>query len=258
MALLKGAPNPRKMGTENVDLAGAGERLRAVAAALAVVFAAFLAAGALVPPVTGALVAAGLVAPDSPLWSVARTITQFVGFALAVAAFLALTGDRDLVGVRRPTRRQALLAAGGVAALLVLQVGFLAALGALGLHTGENQAVTAGHSAPVYFLYMVPVSILFVGPAEELLFRGAVQGSLRRAYGPAGAIALASVLFGLMHVSGVNGTMVERILYAAVAAALGVVLGALYERTRNLLVPALAHGTYNATLFLIQYLSAGA
>lgn len=258
MALLTGASNPREMGTENVDLSGAGDRFRALAVALAVIFAAFLAASALVAPVTGALVAAGLVAPESVLWSVARTITQFVAFALAVGAFLALARDRDLIAVGRPTARQALLVAGGVVALLVLQVGFVQLLSALGLGAGQNQVIATGAGAPVFYLYMIPVSILFVGPAEELLFRGAVQGSLRRAYGPAAAVLVASALFGLMHVSGVNGTMLQRFLYAAVAAALGCVLGALYERTANLLVPALTHGLYNAALFLSQYLLATA
>jgi membrane protease YdiL (CAAX protease family) len=37
---------------------------------------------------------------------------------------------------------------------------------------------------------------------------------------------------------------------------LGIVLGALYERTKNLFVPMLAHGIYNAVLFYIQWLSA--
>lgn len=244
------------MSSENADLSGAGERLRAVAVALAVIFAAVLAASALVSPVMGALVAGGVVAPESPLWSVARTITQFVAFALAVGAFLALTGDRELIAVGRPTKRQALLIAGGVVVLLALQLGFVAALEALGLGTGENQVITAGRGAPVFYLYMIPVSILFVGPAEELLFRGAAQGWLRRSYGPAAAVLVASALFGLLHVSGVNGTPLQRVLYAGVAAALGCVLGALYERTGNLLVPALTHGTYNAALFAGQYLLA--
>jgi len=37
---------------------------------------------------------------------------------------------------------------------------------------------------------------------------------------------------------------------------LGVVLGYLYERTQNVVVPALVHGVHNAVIFGLQYLSA--
>lgn len=246
------------MSTGDVDLSGAGERLRALAVALTVIFAAFLAASAVVAPVTGALVAAGVVTPQGVLWSVTRTVAQFVAFMLAVGGFLALARDWELVSVGQPTARQTLLVGGGVVALVVLQVGFVQVLAALGLSAGQNQVIATGAGAPVFYLYMIPVSILLVGPAEELLFRGAVQGSLRRAYGPAAAVVVASVLFGLVHVAGVNGTLLQRFLYAGVAAALGCVLGGLYEYTGNLTVPALTHGLYNATLFLGQYLLATA
>jgi membrane protease YdiL (CAAX protease family) len=35
-----------------------------------------------------------------------------------------------------------------------------------------------------------------------------------------------------------------------------VVLGGLYEHTKNLVVPIVAHGLYNATLFAIQWVNA--
>lgn len=242
------------MSTQSDGFSGLSERLRALTVALSIIFAAFLTAGALVAPVTEILVAAGLLTPEGVIWSVARTITQSVAFVFAVGVFLVLARNRDLIVVGRPTKGQALLVAGGVIVLLILQIGFIQLLGAFGLGIGENQVITTGENTPIFYLYMVVVSILFVGPAEELLFRGAVQGSIRRSYGPVAAVLIASVLFGLMHISGVNGTMLQRVLYAGVAAALGCVLGALYEQTGNLLVPALAHGLYNAVLFLGQYL----
>ena len=44
--------------------------------------------------------------------------------------------------------------------------------------------------------------------------------------------------------------------YLGVVFALALVLGATYELTDNLVVPALIHGAYNAVQFGIQYLAA--
>lgn len=219
---------------------------------LLVVFAAFVAAGAFVPPLAGVLVDAGVVAAGGTGYDLVRTVLQFSAFVLAVLAYLAAGDDWELVGYRLPTRREWLFVAGGVVVLLVGQLGFLVALDALGIGAGENRAI-AGDYEPVYYLAMVPLSLLVVGPAEELLFRGAVQGLLRRAWGAWPAIAIATAVFGLVHFTGVSGTGLERLAYVVIAALLGGVLGYLYERTRNVVVPALVHGAYNAVLFGVQY-----
>ena len=127
---------------------------------------------------------------------------------------------------------------------------------AAGVSFGENQVITQGKEAPVYFLYMIPVSLLLVGPIEELLFRGVAQGVLRKGFGVRAGIVLSSALFGLVHWVAVSGGPAEKLAYVTIAAVLGIVLGVLYERTETLVAPALAHGVYNSTLFLIQYVSA--
>ena len=99
-----------------------------------------------------------------------------------------------------------------------------------------------------YYGAMIVVSILLVGPAEELLLRGVVQGGLRRSFDAAPAILIAAVMFGALHGS-VEGTVPEQVAYMGVTIVLGAVLGVLYERTENVLVPGLAHGLYNAIIF---------
>ena len=42
-------------------------------------------------------------------------------------------------------------------------------------------------------------------------------------------------------------------VYIAVTFVLGCILGYVYERTANLVVPALVHGAYNAILFSMLY-----
>jgi membrane protease YdiL (CAAX protease family) len=228
------------------------ELLLRVIQSLFVVLGAVVGASFVVAPAATLAEALGVPA-ESPAFSVVRTVANFVGFGLACAVFLAATDSADSVGARLPSGREALLIAGGVTTLLAAQFALLLGLAEIGIETGQNRAITADGRAPIYFLYMVPVSILVVGPAEELLFRGVVQGRVSQIAGPATGIGFASVLFGVIHYASVTGGLGGRVAYVAIAGLLGVLLGLLYERTGNVVVPALTHGLYNAVLFGIQY-----
>jgi hypothetical protein len=231
-------------------------RVASLGQAVLAVFAAFLVAGAVVAPTSTLLVDIGLLAEGSLALNVVQTVLQFVGFVVAIVGFLAITDTWSVLYVRRPSGRVALLAAAAVVVLLVAQFGAGFLFQALGLSFGENRVITQGLETPVYFLYMIPVSLLLVGPIEELLFRGVVQGLLRRPFGVRAAVVLASALFGLIHWVAVSGGPAEKFAYVAIAATLGIVLGVLYERTETILAPAVAHGVYNSILFAIQYASA--
>jgi membrane protease YdiL (CAAX protease family) len=89
-----------------------------------------------------------------------------------------------------------------------------------------------------------------------VLFRGVVQGGLRRAFTAVPSILVAGGLFGVIHLVGVQGTGAEQWAYVAIAAGLGCILGYLYERTENLVVPGLAHGAYNATIYALLLVDA--
>lgn len=84
---------------------------------------------------------------------------------------------------------------------------------------------------------VVVVSAL-AGMGEELLFRGVIQAGLSSSFGVWPGLLVASVLFGLMHA-------LSR-AYFVLATLMGVYLGALYQATDNLLVPAIVHGLYDA------------
>jgi membrane protease YdiL (CAAX protease family) len=203
----------------------------------------------------GSLAAALGVAEGTTPFKLLRTAFQFAGFAAPVGLFVVAAGDRSLLPARRPTRREAGFVVGGVVALYGLQYGLLAALGVFGIEPVQNQAIDPESHQPAYFLWMMLVSVLVVGPAEELLFRGAIQGLLTRAWGAWPAILGASALFGLLHYSVGSGPVTGALAYVAIAFLLGMVLGGLYERTGNLVVPSLAHGLFNAVAFGLQYLS---
>lgn len=78
---------------------------------------------------------------------------------------------------------------------------------------------------------------LTAGVAEEVLFRGVVQGGLTGLMGWLPALLVASLLFGVVH--WLTG------LYALLAGMVGLYLGGLYLLTGNLLVPIIVHALYD-------------
>ncbi|WP_049935086.1 CPBP family intramembrane glutamic endopeptidase [Haloplanus natans] len=233
-----------------------GVRARDLFKGVLLIVGAFLCATAIVGLGANALVAAGVVDRGTLEFRVIASVLQFVGFGVGVGGYLAITRDWDLLQLRVPTLRTVGLIALGVVALVLAQLAIARLLTVLGISVAQNQVVVTGQQDPRYFLYMIPVAILLVGPFEELVFRGGVQGILRRTWGPGVAIVVASVLFGLVHWIALTGAGGSRVPYVTVAATLGLVLGYLYERSRNLVVPAVVHGLYNTVLFGAQYLSA--
>ena len=159
----------------------------------------------------------------------------------------------DFVPFAFPSRRENLVTVGGTIALLGLLFVASGVISSLGLESARNQIVEIGRQNPTVFLLLVPLSFLLVGPGEELMFRGLVQGTLRESFRPARAIVLASALFASIHLFSLTGD--GKLVYIGIAFVLALVLGATYEYTGNLTVPALIHGAYNAIQFGAAYVT---
>ncbi|MDS0293709.1 CPBP family intramembrane glutamic endopeptidase [Halogeometricum luteum] len=181
------------------------------------------------------------------------TLAGQLGFAAVAVGYLRrwLSG----VPVRRLTRSDARVVGVSTVAVLLVAFGFTALSAVLPIEPTTSVVGDVAASEPWVLLAFAALSILVVAPAEELLFRGAVQGRLRRAFGPAAAVVGAGALFAVLHVLNFG------VLNAGAAVALGVIflvgalLGWAYERTGNLLVPVAVHGVYNAVLFGASYLT---
>jgi len=65
--------------------------------------------------------------------------------------------------------------------------------------TGTNQAAAVAMENPEIILLLVPASILLIGPGEEALFRGVVQGRLREVFDPVPGILIPSAIFAGLH-----------------------------------------------------------
>jgi membrane protease YdiL (CAAX protease family) len=159
----------------------------------------------------------------------------------------------EFIPVNLPDKRDSAVIIGGSIALLGLLFVASSVISALGLSSAQNQIVEVGQENPGVFLLLIPLQFLLVGPGEELLFRGLVQGTLRETLHPARAIVLASALFASIHLFSLTGD--GKLVYIGTAFVLALVLGIAYEYTGNLTVPAFMHATYNAVQFASAYLT---
>lgn len=174
---------------------------------------------------------------------------------LSVGYLWVRNRDFDWIGISIPDFKQLLWIAGGwaVAFASVFVLGTIIIL--WGLDPGQNRLVRSIADTPETLLLMIPVTIVLIGPGEELLFRGIIQGSLRERFGPVVAIGLASAIFAVAHFSSLTGSFEARIVTISLLLVPALVFAIAYERTGNIVVPALIHGLYNATLFSLQYIA---
>ncbi|MEA5388608.1 CPBP family intramembrane glutamic endopeptidase [Haloarculaceae archaeon H-GB11] len=236
------------MASDYVRVADTETRLVSVVHAVAVVVAAFLMGGLVLAFVADAALGAAGIGRDSTVYYVTLFAAQFTGFGVVVVGYLALRDQWDLFEVSVPSLKDLAWVVAGFLGILGTAAGIGWVVSQLGTQTAQNEVVEIGQTNPDLYLYMIPIALLFVGPAEELVFRGVVQGLLRRAYGVVPAVLATSVFFGVAHIFALTGS--GKVTYMAIAAAMGLILGALYERTENIVVPALVHGGWNAFLFL--------
>jgi membrane protease YdiL (CAAX protease family) len=156
------------------------------------------------------------------------------------------------VPIALPTRSDLGYTVGGVIAALVVATAVTSALDQIGL-LPESVFEDLAVADPMVLIALAVLSVVVIAPVEEYLFRGVIQGRLRRSFGAIGAIFGASLLFGALHVPNYGGTALAIVSGALLIATVGVVFGILYERTANLVVPVTAHAVYNVVLFVGTY-----
>ncbi|KAB1198071.1 MULTISPECIES: CPBP family intramembrane glutamic endopeptidase [Haloferax] len=232
--------------------ASPGDHLQAYGGIIIVV-ALSLIIGALFGSIAGGI-ASGFVPATDPLVDAIASAAQFVGFGVVGLGYLASRDDWDIVRLETPSKRDIVWIAGGLGALLVVYLGATALMNVLGIQSGESVLAQQGQENPVYFLYLTVVTILLVGPTEELVFRGIAYGELRRLWGPAPAVVLSSAVFASIHLWSFSGE--GMFISLAMVFVLGSVLAVIYEKSGNLVVAAVAHGLFNAVQFLASYAQA--
>jgi hypothetical protein len=237
-----------------------GERgLRALGASLGLAVAGFAVGIVILVVLLRGLASVGVSAQESLPLQYGLTIVSLQGVGLMVTslAYLHYRDRLDIIRVRLPTLRDAGYAVLGVVGLLAAIAVIQVIVTQLGLSTPSVALVEDGLANPTLMLYLIPFMYLLVGPGEELMFRGAIQGMLGEGFPRWVAVVLASAVFAAVHVTNVVGSPVVQVLtYLAIIFVLSLILGAIYERTSNLVVPAFVHGTYNSLVVLSIYASA--
>lgn len=90
--------------------------------------------------------------------------------------------------------------------------------------------VSGGGSEPLPFAWLLAITAPIPAMREELFYRGILQRFLVERLGVGTGIAIASVLFALQHV----GHYPMQPYYLFWLSSVGVVLGVIYQRTRNI------------------------
>ncbi|WP_251329270.1 CPBP family intramembrane glutamic endopeptidase [Haloplanus pelagicus] len=204
------------------------------------------------------LLLVGLGVEPSPLVLLVASLVSIQGIAfggVAVGYLLVRGWSLPDLGVRIPSVRDLLFVVGGYVTALLAAIAGAVVISATSAPAGENQVTEFASADPSVLLWLIPASFLLIGPGEELLFRGIVQGRLRETFEPVPGVALASAIFAAVHFVALTGGAGGRLVTVTVLFFPALVFGAVYELTDNLVVPALVHGAYNATLFSLAYLA---
>lgn len=185
------------------------------------------------------------------------TVMFSIGLGVVAVGYLVVT-DRgwSFLDIAWPTRRGWLYVIGGTITMFVLLagLGFLTEL--LGLPSAEHGLVEQARDAPLLLLAFVPLSWLAIGPGEELLSRNIIQKHLYDGFSRSASVVVGTVIFTAIHLPA-YATGPPPAVFATLLQLFGIslVLGIVYERTENVVVPALVHGTYNAVQFGLAYVA---
>ncbi|AWB28565.1 CPBP family intramembrane glutamic endopeptidase [Halococcoides cellulosivorans] len=201
------------------------------------------------------LAAAGVTVtdPTAPPVFLTGTAAGSVAFAVVGGGYLAVMCDHLPIGA--PDREDVGLIVGSSVVAIVLGLALTSAIQFVTPEPVENVFGNAASGAPWVYLAMAALSVVLIAPAEELLFRGAIQGRIRAQYGAIAAIGGASVPFMLFHVPNYLASLPVAILGASAVGVISVILGVVYERSGTLWAPIAVHALYNVALFGLAYLS---
>jgi len=230
-----------------VDRDGVRDRERAA------LRAAVVSAGALVFGSLLAAVAVGFVPAEPVFRWPTNTAVASAGIGLAGVAFVRSFGGGLDVGV--PGRRELVVAGAGIAAIFALHLALNLVVTAFSLPQSSHGLVETARDNPEILPPLAVVSLLFVGPGEELLARNGVQKFLYGAYSRRSSVVVASFAFTASHVLAYAGAAAPGAVLVTLARVfvVSLVLGVAYERTDDLFAPVVVHGVYDAVQFGVVY-----
>ena len=205
-----------------------------------------------VPAITGGL-PTDLSMPEQAVFSQVSTV---LGVGTVAAGYLVWSGrGLSFIDLKWPSLRDVGWVVAGIIALVVVANVLAAILTTTGTESETHGSIDRAAEDPELLLVLMVASVVVIGPFEELLYRNVIQKGLYEYFSKGGAVVVASVPFVLVHFSAYSGGHLgQTIVSLGLVFTLSLLLGAIYARTENLLVPALVHGLYNALVFYSAYL----
>ena len=191
-----------------------------------------------------------------PQQAMVSQVSTVLGVGCVAVGYLVWTGrGLSFIDLEWPSLRDFGWVVAGIIALVVVANAIAAILTTTGTESETHGSIEAAAEDPELLLVLMVASIVVIGPFEELLYRNVIQKGLYAYFSKAGAVVVASVPFVLVHFSAYSGGHLgQTIVSLGLVFTLSLLLGAIYARTENLVVPALVHGLYNALVFYSAYL----
>ena len=177
---------------------------------------------------------------DVPWWAWAATPVVAILLQAVVSVVVNVVYTRAVIALGGPARVNDPI----VSVPAMFTAMFDAASARLGI---------SAHTVRVTYMAFI---VAWAGFGEELYFRGYVQGTIRRRKSARYAILVASTLFAIRHYVQMALLLPKYPVFAAtawvaMAFALGIVLGLVYERTKSLWLPVAIHYLFNIIPFLV-------
>lgn len=203
--------------------------------------------------------ASGLLGPLLPAVARSSLVTVVFSLGLGLVAVGYASQCPEGLGyfdVRLPDTRGWLYVVGGLIGMFVVLIAGGVVSSLLGLPSATHGFMQQAQTQPGMLLPLIPLSIIAIGPSEELLNRNVVQKVLYGTYSRTGAVLLATLVFTVIHVPAYGGGSTPAALFVTLIRLflVSLVLSVVYERTKNVVVAALVHGGFNAIQFGAAYL----
>lgn len=171
---------------------------------------------------------------------------QVIGFGGVALAYLWYTKE-SLIQIEIPSLRHIAWIVIGLVSLFVALIFVSAVELVIGVDAAEHGIQQTATGNPEILLLFIPITLFIIGPAEELLFRGIIQRRLVDRLSLGYGILFASIIFAVAHAGALIASSTSGFVFMmGVYVVLGAILGITYEITKNIVVPIVIHGIFNA------------
>ena len=169
-------------------------------------------------------------------------IIQSINLAYYVIYAIYILGSLAIIKINHQKLSTIGISSESLRESMTLALGFILTFIVVQAWSSEYHLAT--DLTPMAIAEQIIFNFLFSGPGQEILFRGIMFFSIWRWKGWKAALAVTSILFGLVH-------LLKGVQYVIATALIGLIYGYITYRTKNIVGPTIAHGFNNFILGFI-------